>query len=242
MKITLHKQVKYFEVDTAFKLKLGALFRLLQEAAIQHSEQVGLGSKTLVDTGSVWILNRMQAQIFRYPEYLENLTVVTWHKGSQGYRAYRDFILYAGQDKVAVASSMWLYFDTQRKRIVRIPDEVSAAYTREPDSAMDSPVDLWKANLDFTTDLDVPISIRTSDFDPLGHVNNAIYFDYIETSIARAMEDPTPIERLQIEFKKEIGRELETVEVGLLRREQGYDFKIFSRSGVSAAGRLQLRT
>jgi hypothetical protein len=47
MKVTLAKQVKYFGVDALFKLKLGHLFRLFQEAAIEHSEKVGLGFKTL---------------------------------------------------------------------------------------------------------------------------------------------------------------------------------------------------
>ncbi|MFC1504889.1 acyl-[acyl-carrier-protein] thioesterase [Thermodesulfobacteriota bacterium] len=240
MKITLHKQVKYFEVDAHFKLKLGHLFKLLQEAAIEHSEKVGLGSKTLVDTGSVWVLNRMEAEVLRSPEYLENLTVVTWHKGSKGYRAYRDFIVYAGDEKVAVASSRWLYFDMQHKRIVRIPEETSAAYTTETESAFDNQIDTWKADSNFSPTVIKPISIRTSDYDPLGHVNNAIYFDYVETLAAHAFEDFTGVSRLKIEFKKELGQEIETVETGLAEAQDGHVFKIFNRDTVYAAGALCL--
>jgi medium-chain acyl-[acyl-carrier-protein] hydrolase len=242
MKITLHKQVKYFEVDTHFKLKLGHLFKLLQEAAIEHSQKVGLGSKTLVDKGSVWILNRMQAEILRVPEYLEDLTVVTWHKGSKGYRAYRDFIVYAGDEKVALASSRWLYFDMQRKRIVRIPEETSAAYTTESEAAMDNQIDSWQAEPDFAPMVVKPISIRTSDYDPLGHVNNAVYFDYVETLAAHAFEAFTGLAHLTIEFKKELGQGVETVQAGLAEAQTGHVFKIFNRDTVYAAGALSLRS
>jgi len=242
LKITLHKQVKYFEVDSHFKLKLGHLFKLFQEAAIEHSEKVGLGSKTLVDTGSVWVLNRMEAEVLRPPEYLENLTVVTWHKGSKGYRAYRDFIVYAGDEKMAVASSRWLYFDMQRKRIVRIPEETSAAYTSEYESAMDNQIDTWKADPDFEPTVVKPISIRTSDYDPLGHVNNAVYFDYVETLAAHAFEDLAGLAQLKIEFKKELGQGVETVQAGLAKAQTGHVFKIFNRETVYAAGEFYLRS
>ncbi len=236
MKVTLHTQVKYFEVDAHFKLKLGHLFKLLQEAAIEHSEKVGWGSKTLVDTGSVWVLNRMEAEIWRSPEYLEDMTVVTWHKGSKGYRAYRDFIVYAGDEKVAAASSRWLYFDMQRKRIARIPEATSAAYTTEPESALDNPIDAWKADADFIPTAVKSISIRTSDYDPLGHVNNAVYFDYIETLAAHALDDFTGIGRLKIEFKKELGQDIEMIAAGLAAAQDGHVFKIFNQDTVYAAG------
>ena len=242
MKVTLHKQVKYFEVDTAFKLKLGHLFRLLQEAAIEHSEQVGLGSKTLVDGGSVWVLNRVEAEILRYPEYLEALTLVTWHKGSKGYRAYRDFILYAGDEKIATAASMWLYVDTQRRRIIRIPEDVSAAYTSEAESAMDNRFDTWKADTRFTPAFSKPISVRTSDYDPLGHVNNAVYLDYVETLATHALENFSGIGRLIVEFKKELGQDVEAVEAGLAEATNGYVFKIFNQDTVYAAGELTLNS
>ena len=242
MKVKLHKQVKYFEVDTGFKLKLGHLFRLFQEAAIEHSEQVGLGSKALVDGGSVWVLNRMETEILRQPEYLEKLTLVTWHKGSQGYRAFRDFILYAGDEKIATAASMWLYVDTQRRRIIRIPTDVSAAYTTETESAMDNRFDTWKANTRFTPTFSQPISIRTSDYDPLGHVNNAVYIDYVETLVTHVFDNATYIGRLSIEFKKELAQDIEIVEAGLAEAPSGYIFKIFNQDTVYAAGELLLRT
>lgn len=240
MKITLHKQVKYFEVDSHFKLKIGHLFKLLQEAAIEHSEKVGLGSKTLVETGSVWVLNRMEAEVLRPPEYLENLTVITWHKGSKGYRAYRDFIVYAGDEKVAAASSRWLYFDMQRKRIVRIPEETSTAYTTETESAFDNHIDAWKADSNFSPTVVKPISIRSSDYDPLGHVNNAVYFDYVDTLAAQAFEDFKGFARLRIEYKKELGQDIETIEAGLAETPKGHVFKIFNRDTVYAAGTLYL--
>ena len=240
MRITLTKQVNYFEVDTAFKLKLGPLFRLFQEAAIEHSEKVGLGSKTLVDTGSVWILNRIEAEILRMPEYLEKLSVVTWHKGSKGYRAYRDFVVSIGEETVAAATSMWLYLDMRRKRIMRIPEDVSAAYTTETESALNNHIDRWKADTDFAPTVVTPISLRACDYDPLGHVNNAVYFDYVETLATHAFQRSPAIRSLKIEFKKELGQNIETIEAGLAQTPNGHHFKIFNRDTVYAAGEMRL--
>ena len=49
MHIEQHHTIAYTDVKPDFTMQLRALLRLLQEAAVAHSEQVGLGSRELVD-------------------------------------------------------------------------------------------------------------------------------------------------------------------------------------------------
>ena len=92
MKIEQTTRVQYDDVDTDFRMRLPVLFRRLQRAALHHSDSVGLSNEKMVADGAVWILNRMVVRIERIPVYRERLTVRTWHKGSVGFWAGRDFL------------------------------------------------------------------------------------------------------------------------------------------------------
>jgi hypothetical protein len=50
------------------------------------------------------------------------------------------------------------------------------------------------------------------------------------------------IGRLIIEFKKELGQDVDTVEAGLADTPNGYVFKIFKQDTVYAAGELTLNS
>lgn len=56
MKVSLKRKIDFTAIDSKFVLTLHSLVKILQEAAIEHSNQAGLGSKQLIDDGSVWIL------------------------------------------------------------------------------------------------------------------------------------------------------------------------------------------
>lgn len=239
MKVRVSRKVGYFEVDARFELKLGDLFRRLQEAAITHSERVGLGSKALAAVGKAWVLARMQADIRRYPRHHEEVTVVTWHRGAQGYRAFRDFVVRVGDEPVATATSLWLFVDLQRKRLLRVPEDTVAAYTVESDVALGDTVARWKPDLGFEPACVTRLATRAGDYDFLGHVNNAVYFDFLETLTSRAFETPRRIRRLKIEFKKEIDRQVETLCAGLLAGTP-CRFKLYRADSVYAGGELEL--
>ena len=238
MKFHLERAIDYFDVDPRFCLKLGALFRYFQEAAVMHSERVGIGSRRLVDGGRVWLLNKIAAEIVRYPEYGETVTVTTWSRGAKGFKAFRDFVVSAGDRRLAVATSVWLYFDMNRKRIVRVPEDLMAAYTMETAVALDVDLEAWKPETGFEPDTDLEITTRSGDFDPLGHVNNSLYFDYLETMASRAFSASGRIGKLKIQFQKEIGAGCRAVRAGGLNADDGCRFKIFSDKKVHAAGSM----
>lgn len=240
MEITLSRTIDYGDVDSRFKLKLGSFFKLLQESAVVHSEKVGLDSQTLIESGAVWILNLIEAEIYRYPELREPITVTTWHKQSRGFKAFRDFDVHAGRERLAAAATRWLYFDINRKRLIRVPAETGRVYTCENKSALDGVFESWKPGNDFTPGFETGISVRRSDFDPLGHVNNAVYFDYLETAITRAFGGHCRVIWLKIEFKKEISEAIETVTVGLETTESGCRFELSDDRNLFAAGEVNL--
>jgi hypothetical protein len=63
MKVSFKKKIDFTAIDSNFVLTLHALVKILQEAAIHHSNQAGRGSKKLIDEGSVWILYQYGIEI-----------------------------------------------------------------------------------------------------------------------------------------------------------------------------------
>jgi acyl-ACP thioesterase len=240
MKVELKRQVRYGEVDPFFKQKIGSLFKLFTDAAVRHSESAGFGPRQLIRTGRAWVLNKFGVRIHRYPEYGEALRVLTWHRGQKGVRAYREFEVFAGNQRLAAASSVWLYIDMQNKKILRLPETVGADYTVETQTALDMVLDGWKGQRLFPVETHVKTTIRRSDYDPVGHVNNAAYLDYLETSVLAGFGETARIRTLNIEFLKEINRNVRAISTGMKDTGQGCLFKINNDAHVYACGELTL--
>ncbi|WP_319406390.1 acyl-ACP thioesterase domain-containing protein [uncultured Desulfosarcina sp.] len=236
MKIEQTTMVDYNEVDTDFRMKLPVLFQRLQCAAIHHSEQVGLGSAAMVAAGAVWILNRMRVDICRMPIYREEITVRTWHKGSIGFRAGRDFLVFSGDEQVAAATSLWLYYDLNRKRIAKIPKHVSEPYTAEAENVLPTGAIDFEVNKTFVPERTITITTREGDYDPNGHVNNTAYLEYLETLIKRSGIGDVNVGQVGIQYLKEIGRDVHTLQAGVAAVKNTVRFRFFDPTAVYAAG------
>ena len=236
MKAVYPRRVGYGEVDPNFNLRPGALVNLLQEAAIFHSEKIGLGIQALHRRSLGWVLNRLAVTIGRVPAYGERLEVVTWFRGAKHFKAYRDFEIYVGPTRVAAATSLWLFCEVGTKKLSRISEEMTAAYTVEKDRVFARDLDRWKADSDFAPELTVPLATRFSDFDPNGHVNNAIYFDYLQTLLHRALGPGFTPRGLAIQFYREIGLGTTTLTAGLQTAGEAMRFKLHDGQALFAAG------
>lgn len=236
MKIEQTTLVDYDEVNIDFRLKLPVLFQRFQRAALHHSESVGLHSEAMVKDGVVWILNRIRVDIFRMPRYRESITLKTWHKGSVGFRAGRDFLVFCNDEKVAAATSRWLYFDLNRKRLTKIPKTVSEPYTAETDEALESGAIDFAVDKIFDPQEAVTITTREGDYDPNGHVNNAVYLEYLDTLVKRSGIACGEVHRVGIQYMKEIGRDVHAIQAGLIKTNDMVRFRFYAEDAVYAAG------
>jgi acyl-ACP thioesterase len=190
----------------------------------------------MVEAGSVWILNRMRVDIYRMPRYRETLTVWTWHKGSVGFKAGRDFLVLCGDETVAAATSQWLYYDLNRNRITKIPRAVSQPYTSESDEALAAGAIEFTVDKRFDPHHTLTITTREGDYDLNGHVNNTAYLEYLDTLLKRTSSFSGRVSRLGIQYMKEIGRGVDTIQAAAARIDDGIKFRFFDHTVVYAAG------
>ncbi|MCF8111268.1 MAG: hypothetical protein K9J85_07235 [Desulfobacteraceae bacterium] len=239
MKITSQRRIGFFEVNENLELRPRALVNFLQDAAILHSKKAGYETPALMEKQRAWILHRIAIVIDRMPVFGDELEIVTWHKGSRKLRSYRDFEIMHNGEKLVSATSLWLFIDTVRKKILRPPQDVAESYTVEPGDAIDVDIDRWRPENRFEPESTLLIPTRASDYDPLGHVNNALYLDYLETLTERVFEAPWRMHRIHIQYSREITKDVLSVKAGLKNQGDWYIFKINSDAGEHAVGKFQ---
>ena len=66
------------DVDQYRRLRPSVLFGMLQEAAIAHTEALGMGREKTLDRGLLWIVALQQVSIRRMPVYDETVTLYSW--------------------------------------------------------------------------------------------------------------------------------------------------------------------
>lgn len=144
--------------------------------------------------------------------------------------------MFAGTEKVASASTTWLYIDVDKKRVRKIPEDMPEIYTIEPEAALEEPVEKWKGDPDFVADFEMEITIRVSDYDVNGHVNNSMYIDYLTTALFEFYGKSKKINMLKIRYLQEIDMAIRSTKVGIKTANGKILYKIFNADVVYAFG------
>lgn len=178
----LHKNtysVGYSDVDFTKKLKLSALFGYFQDTASQAAAKLGGGVDTLAEKYSVaWVLLRIRAEIGRFPELNEEITVQTWPHPPGKLEFERDYSVIDAEGKVIIrAVSHWGIIDVE-KRELRKSGFIELKY---PPFIQEHALEYKFGKLRPFGQPDAAYKkvIGYSDVDFNGHINNARYIDYI---------------------------------------------------------------
>jgi medium-chain acyl-[acyl-carrier-protein] hydrolase len=232
---TIETTVAYAEVDREQRLLLPCLFQHLQEAAIRHADRHDTGARAMVTRGTSWVLNRMAVEIARYPRYEEPLRVVTWSTGIRGFKGFRDFRVFCGDELIAAASSLWLFIDLPTKTLARVPAELVATFPTGQAAPHRPDLEKLRITPPGPSALAATMSIRYSDVDGNGHVNNTAYLDFLQTALAQHGFAPHPC-AIEIQFMQEIPSGVPSVSVRLEPREAGIAFGIGDAGTLHAQG------
>ena len=165
------------DTDCLRRLRLSRLFTFLQEAAIAHTEELGMGRAKTLDKGLLWIVTLQQAKITRLPVYdesvvLESAPGQTMHTFFPRYYRLTD----ENGNELVNAAALWALMDCTTRAMV-FPEKHGIRI-----DAMPAP---WKTFLPRPPKL--PENARESVFtvpysyaDLNGHMNNTRCFDLAE--------------------------------------------------------------
>jgi len=196
-------KVKSYETDINANLKIYSFMNFAQEIAGLHAASLGFGYDNLIKEGIAWVLSRIHVKFIRLPRWREEITIETWHKGSDRLFGYRDFeVLDKDGKEIIIATSSWLLINTETRRLHRINnimeentgDNDIRHAIKEPAERLVSP-----AEMEFTRKRIVSFS----DVDINRHTNNAKYIELALDCIDEDMVTKINITDLVINFNAE---------------------------------------
>lgn len=194
-----------------------ALITLMEEVSGFHSTEVGFG---LLDTDRMkkgWVLLDWQIKVIKRPVYADVVTAVTWSRGTDKLRAFRDFKIEDDRGNViAIGTSSWVFMDIEKRRPVRIEEDMLNAYESESEMVFPNKMESIsvpnafieakkaKENGSEQNSLETNIyKVTRKDIDMNEHMHNISYIDVANEILPENIYDNPNYNCLRITYKKE---------------------------------------
>ena len=121
--------VRYSKVDGELKLSIPAIIDYFQDAAIEQSEVLGVGTKVLNARSLAWFLISWDVKIRRRPELGERIVVGTYPYRFRGMLGNRAVYMKTPEGEVlAEADALWTLMDTEHMCMTKIPEDILSRY------------------------------------------------------------------------------------------------------------------
>lgn len=179
------RRVRLGDVNGANRLRLDAIARYLQDVAADDVADVAE-----VRADGAWVLRRTALAVGRLPRYGDDVELTTFCTGTGSMWAERRTTLTVGDHAVTDAVAIWVYVD-RAGRPARLGNWFFDHYGEAADGrkvsgrlSLPPPPDGVRTRA---------WSLRASDFDLLGHVNNAAYWYAVEDELARLAPERVPV-------------------------------------------------
>lgn len=170
--------VQSTDTDLYGNLRPCALLQYFQSLGIDHANLLGMSRESLVETHHAsWILARVWFRLYRPIHAEEALRIDTWHREITGVTFYRDYDLYIGEEHVGEGVSAWVIADIATRKML-FPETIESVASSKPPQRVFSlqlrPIRNRKDK--------APVyerTVRYSDLDVNGHMNNTKYADVL---------------------------------------------------------------
>jgi acyl-ACP thioesterase len=156
-------------------------------------------------------VRRTVIEIEQFPVYLEPLALSTWCGGVGSRWAERRVQLTGEGGGRVETATLWVHLDPTTMRPKLLPESFHTLFSP---SAGGRTVRARLLHTETPTSISTrhPFPLRFTDFDVLGHVNNAVYWETVEEELARRRELRAPL-RAELEHRAPIepGADVEVV-------------------------------
>lgn len=182
------------------KLGLFGLLNLLQDTAWIHATHLGHGYEDMIRDETAWVLTRQKLVMNHWPQWRDQIELITWIRPVTGMIAIRDFEIHLGGKKIGECSTQWLILDLKTRRPAEKSLKLSPAEFRQ-----DAPPIVEASKISLQKDLKefAQFHVRNSDLDLNGHVNNTRYAQWILDSLPEHKLREYRLEEYEVNFISE---------------------------------------
>jgi len=182
-------------------MRLDAVARFFQDVADDDARQVGLGGRT------AWVVRRTRLELHAPARYGERVDLVTWCSGTGPRWAERRTSLQGDGGARVEGVSVWVHVDMASGSPTRLGPTFHAAYDGAAEGRRVRASLLHPDPPDGSARR--PWPLRFADFDVMGHVNNAAYWQVVEEILAegrRASDNPPGPSWAEVEYRQGVER------------------------------------
>jgi acyl-ACP thioesterase len=203
------RRVRLGDVDLDGRLRLDAVARYLQDVSNDDTRDAALA-----DDGS-WVVRRTEVVVAaKVPRLGERVELATWCGGTGSRWAERRVSVMGARGSRVEAASLWVHVDLRSMVPKRLPASFLSLYGEAAGGrTVGSKLTLPAAPPEGAAVVRRPWPLRRTDFDVLGHVNNAAYWAAVEEVVGERPELVTAPHRAVVEFARAIepGADVELV-------------------------------
>ena len=227
---TARRRVRLADVDPRGRVRLDALARLLQDVAIDDVQETGWGTPS-----HLWFVRRIRIEIHEPFLADQEVELVTWCSGLAAIAAGRRWSVTGDGAGRAEVDSVWIHLD-RNQRPARI--EGFGAYGDATEGrTVSTRLELPDPPDDAQT---IPWSLRATDIDRHGHLNNAIHWQAVEHVLASSHLDPARPLVAELDYRRPIDAEDE-LELVAAVDEGRVLVALCGPDGVRAVARVEAR-
>ena len=190
------------DVDNHYCLKVSSIFKLLQMVSTNHSEILHIGKEDVMNNGMIWVVTKMQVNIYEYPHLNDEIMVCTHPGATKKFIYPRFYEIYDKKGKLLIAgAAIWVLLDANSRRLITKP--------LENKKLVDEP---HKDDIALPNSFSIPgeclkiedRKVRYNDIDLNGHLNNTKYVDYIVDINDKKFYDSYQVKQIVISYEHEI--------------------------------------
>ena len=203
-------------VDAGNKIRPFELMKCLEFVAGEHACIMGMGiPKVVAEDSAYWVISKMAIDFLDdRPSFGEKIKIITIPTSPSLIKFDRYFWVLAKSRKIARVKSSWCIIDKASKQIRKVNTLKSCPSDLE---YLDAPFDFPYAKINIadvvsTGNLAYVKTVRYSDLDINGHMNNCVYTTIMCDAISSDNFTNKHIKHLEVHFLKEV-LEGEMVEV-----------------------------
>jgi len=172
-------RVRFDEAGPDGRARVSTLLRYAQDIAWRHSEALGFDRDWYRERGLGWVVRGVELEIDSPIAMGQTVRLSTAIVGHRRIWARRLAECHLADGRLAAKiTTDWVLLDG-RNRIVRIPEDFGVAFLNpEVEGEI-----LRVRAVDGAPASSLAFRVRPRDLDPLGHVNNAVYVDWIDEAL-----------------------------------------------------------
>ena len=186
--------------DAGAKLGVPNAFALFMDIATEHAEQLGVGMNGLMKQGLFWLTVRTKLRFHRRPALVETVTARTWPETPERSRCNRDYLLMKDGETLIEGKTEWMILNTKTGRLYPTDGVFPADLAIETARVLPEP--FMRMADDFTDADDFgSYTVRSTDIDLGGHMNNAAYVRAIAGAFTAEAWQALEIREMEVYFR-----------------------------------------